>query len=148
GMIGETDIASGRLDAAGRLIRADPKLAALQAQAGGRTGGMLAVPQIAALARLARRLGITISRAAVAANGEEDLDLWVRAAPEGPEVALAITGWISRAPRPPAPSAPREREADFLRAAADWTWETDDRLRLTALSPGAGAAIGSPPNTF
>ena len=82
-MIGETDIVSGRLDADGRLIRADPKLAALQAQAGGRTGGMLAVPQIAALARLAQRLGITVSRAAVAANGEEDLDLWVRAAPEG-----------------------------------------------------------------
>ena len=63
-MIGETDIVSGRLDADGRLIRADPKLAALQAQAGGRTGGMLAVPQIAALARLAQRLGITVSRAA------------------------------------------------------------------------------------
>jgi signal transduction histidine kinase len=42
----------------------------------------------------------------------------------------------------------REREADFLRAAADWTWETDDRLRLTALSPGAGAAIGAPPSAF
>jgi signal transduction histidine kinase len=147
-MTSATEIVSGRLDAEGRLIHADPLLAALQAQAGGRTGGMLAVPQIAALARLARRLGITVSRAAVAANGEEDLDLWVRAAPEGPEVALAITGWARRAPRPPAPSAPRERDADFLRAAADWTWETDDRLRVTALSPGAAAAIGSPPATF
>jgi signal transduction histidine kinase len=147
-MIGETDIVSGRLDADGRLIRADPKLAALQAQAGGRTGGMLAVPQIAALARLAQRLGITVSRAAVAANGEEDLDLWVRAAPEGAEVTLAITGWVRRPPRPPAPSPLREREADFLRAAADWTWETDDRLRLTILSPGAGAAIGAAPAAF
>ena len=147
-MSGDLEIVSGRLDADGRLIKADPKLAALQAQAGGRTGGMLAVPQIAALARLAQRLGITVSRAAVAANGEEDLDLWVRAAPEGPEVALAITGWVRRPPRPPAPSPLREREADFLRAAADWTWETDDRLRLTALSPGAGAAIGAAPATF
>ncbi len=144
----ETDVVSGRLDADGRLIAADPPLAALQAQAGGRTGGMLAVPQIAALARLAQRLGIIVSRAAVAANGEEDLDLWVRAEPEGREVALAITGWIQRTPRPPAASPSREREADFLRAAADWTWETDDRLRLTALSPGAGAAIGSPPSTY
>ena len=64
---------------------------------------MLAVPQIAALARLARRLGITISRAAVAADGEQDLDLWVRAEPEGDEVALAITGWTGRPARPPAP---------------------------------------------
>jgi signal transduction histidine kinase len=144
----DTDIVAGRLDADGRLIEADPPLAALQAQAGGSDGGMLAVPQIAALARLARRLGITVSRAAVAASGEEDLDLWVRAEPEGREVALAITGWTHRPARPAAPAPAREREADFLRAAADWTWETDDRLRVTALSPGAGAAIGSPPATY
>jgi hypothetical protein len=58
-------------------------LAALHALAGGDEGGVLAVPQIAALARLARRLGITISRAALAADGEQDVDLWVRAEPEG-----------------------------------------------------------------
>ena len=89
-MSSQAEIVSGRLDAEGRLIEADPPLAALQAQAGGSDGGMLAVPQIAALARLAQRLGITISRAAVAASGEEDLDLWVRAEPEGREVTLAI----------------------------------------------------------
>ena len=105
---------------------------------------MLAVPQIAALARLARRLGITVSRAAIAADGEEDLDLWVRAEPEGRGGRARRSPAGSAAPpRPPAPSPPREREADFLRAAADWTWETDDALRLTALSPGAAAAIGS-----
>ena len=97
------EIVSGRLDADGRLIEADPPLAALQSQAGGSDGGMLAVPQIAALARLAQRLGITVSRAAVAANGEEDLDLWVRAEPEGREVMLAITGWTQRPARPAAP---------------------------------------------
>ena len=144
----DSGIVAGRLDSDGRLIEADPPLTALQAQAGGSSGGMLAVPQIAALARLARRLGITVSRAAVAASGEADLDLWVRAEPDGGEVALAITGWTQRPPRPPAPSPSREREADFLRAAADWTWETDDTLRVTSLSPGAGAAIGSPPSAY
>jgi signal transduction histidine kinase len=135
----------GRVDGEGRLIAADPPLAALHLSAGGDEGGVLAVPQIAALARLARRLGITISRAALAADGEQDVDLWVRAAPEGDEVALAITGWSARGPRAPAPSPPAEREADFLRAAADWMWETDAALRLTALSPGAAAAIGRNP---
>jgi signal transduction histidine kinase len=144
----ELDTVAGRLDAEGRLIAADPALAALHEQAGGSEGGVLAVPQIAALARLAQRLGITISRAAVAADGDRDVDLWVRAAPEGKEVALAISGWSGRPPRPPAPVPPREREADFLRAAADWTWETDDTLRLTALSAGAAAAIGSAPSSF
>jgi signal transduction histidine kinase len=144
----ETGVVAGRVDAEGRLVAADPPLAALQAQAGGSQGGPVAVPQIAALARLAHRLGITVSRAAVAASGEQDLDLWVRAEPEGGEIALAITGWTQRPARLPAPGPAREREADFLRAAADWTWETDDTLRVTTLSPGAGAAIGSAPSAY
>lgn len=135
----------GRIDAEGRLIAADPPLAALHAQAGGDAGGMLAVPQIAALARLARRLGITVSRAAIAADGDHDVDLWVRAEPKGEEVSLAITGWSGRPARAAAPVPPAEREADFLRAAADWMWETDDTLRLTFLSPGAATAIGRDP---
>ncbi|MGZ8282275.1 MAG: PAS domain-containing sensor histidine kinase, partial [Allosphingosinicella sp.] len=87
---------TGRVDAAGRLIAADPLLAELNARAGGSEGGMLSVPQIATLARLARRLGITISRAAIAADGDRDIDLWVRADPAGDEVALSITGWGER----------------------------------------------------
>ncbi|HYN47117.1 MAG TPA: HAMP domain-containing sensor histidine kinase, partial [Allosphingosinicella sp.] len=99
-----------------------------------------------ALARLARRLGITISRAAIAADGERDVDLWVRAEPDGEEVALAITGWADRPARPASPAPTAERDADFLRAAADWTWETDDTLRLTDLSAGAAAAIARAPS--
>ena len=133
---------TGRVDSEGRLVAADPPLAELNARAGGGEGGMLSVPQIAALARLARRLGITISRAAIAADGDRDLDLWVRADPAGDEVALSITGWSSRPAQTAAAAAPPEREADFLRASADWTWETDEALRLTGLSAAAAAAIG------
>lgn len=136
----------GRLDAGLRLISADPPLLRLHRRAGGREGGILAVPQVAALARLSRRLGIPISRAAIAADGERDLDLWVRAEPMGNEIALAITGWTPRAPASLNPElAAPEREADFLRAAADWMWETDETLRLTSLSSGAAAAIGTAP---
>jgi len=141
--IGEDRPVTGRVDAEGRLIAADPPLAALNAGAGGRADGPLAVPQIAALARLARRLGITVSRAVIAADGDRDLDLWIRAVPEGDEVALSITGWRSRAPQP-TPSADIGRENDFLRAAADWTWESDDQLRLTQVSTAGVAAIGRP----
>jgi signal transduction histidine kinase len=136
---------AGRVDADGRLVAADPRLAALHQQAGGDEGGVLAVPQIATLVRLARRLGITISRPAIAAEGDRDIDLWVRAEPEGDEVALAITGWSGRPAQSAAPSPAAERDADFLRAAADWMWETDDTLRLTSLSPGAATAIGRNP---
>jgi signal transduction histidine kinase len=133
----------GRIDGEGRLVEADPRLAALHRAAGGEEKGPLAVPQLAALARLARRLGITVSRAAVAAEGDQDLDLWVRAQPaEGGSVELDVTGWTARPARAPGPSSEAERQADFLRASADWMWETDQGLRFTALSPAAAAAAG------
>jgi signal transduction histidine kinase len=135
----------GRLDADGRLVAAEPRLAALHRHAGGEEAGPLAVPQIAALARLARRLGITISRSAIAAEGDADLDLWVRAQPVADGVELAVTGWSERPARGPAPAPDAERQADFLRASADWMRETDASLRLTAVSPAAAAAAGKAP---
>jgi signal transduction histidine kinase len=139
------DPVRGRLDGEGRLVAAEPRLAALHRAAGGEEGGPLAVPQIAALARLARRLGITISRGAVAAEGEVDVDLWVRAEPSADGVDLAITGWSDRPARGPAPAPESERQADFLRASSDWMWETDAGLRFTFLSPAAAAAAGRAP---
>src|SRR5687768_5715197 len=135
----------GRVDTEGRLVEAEPRLMALHRSAGGEEGGPLAVPQIAALARLARRLGIVISRGAVAAEGESDLDLWVRAEPKEGAVELAVTGWIARPARAPAPAPDAVRQADFLRAGADWMWETDAALRLTTVSPAAAAAAGKAP---
>ncbi|WP_326521570.1 sensor histidine kinase [Sphingomonas abietis] len=125
----------GLVDGDGRLIAADPALADLHARAGGERGGPLAVPQLAALARLVRRLAIPVSRAVIAADGAEDLDLWVRAKPEGSDVALAIVGWKHRAAAAGLPNIrTSSRDADFVRAEADWTWETDATLRLSSLS--------------
>ncbi|MEA3064790.1 MAG: hypothetical protein QOJ27_1236 [Sphingomonadales bacterium] len=140
------DAVRGRVDADGRLVAAEPRLMALHRAAGGEEGGPLAVPQVAALARLARRLGIVISRSAVAAEGDSDLDLWVRAEPGEGGVELAVTGWTARAARAPAPAPDSERQADFLRAGADWIWETDAALRLTTVSPAAAAAAGRTPS--
>lgn len=135
----------GRVDRAGHLIAADAQLAALHKRAGGEEGGVLAVPQIAALARLARRLGIALSRPVLAADGDRDVDLWVRAEPDEHGVELAITSWTERAARQPAAAPPEDREADFVRAAADWTFETDDQLRFTSVSPVIAGAIGKAP---
>ena len=133
----------GSVDFEGRLIEADPPLADLHRRAGGNPGGILAVPQVAALARLAQRLGTVISRSAIAADGERDLHLWVRAEPVGDRVDLSISGWTSApAYTPEAPAV--ERESDFTRAAVDWVWETDESLRLTMLSAGATAALSRP----
>ena len=89
----EEVVVNGTVDRQGRLIAADPRLLALQLGAGGEEGGILAVPQIAALARLARTLGVLVSRGVVAADGARDLDLWVRAKPDGERIELAIAGW-------------------------------------------------------
>jgi signal transduction histidine kinase len=134
-------VACGRLDREGRLIDAEPRLAELNARAGGEPGAPLAVPQIATLARLAQRLGIAISRNVVAADGEDDLDLWVRAEPEQGGVRLEVSGWRQR-PAWRATASEFEREGDFFRSAADWLWETDASLRITFLSIEAGDRYG------
>ena len=137
----DSNAAHGRLDRDGRLIEADPPLMELHLRAGGSEGGPLAVPQIARLARLAQRLGVLVSRPVVAADGDTDVDLWVRAAPENDEVALSVGGWTRRSVR--LRTAPAAREQDLVRAGADWLWETDQTLRVTALTAPA-EAIGEP----
>src|SRR5262249_38430152 len=132
----------GRVDEAGRLVAADPALRALQQRCGGLDRGPVAIPQLATIARLARRLGITVSRGLIVADGDDDLELWVRAEPDGDHGSLAIADWITRPARGPARASDTIREHDFLRAGADWLWEADDALRLTALSGNAAAAIG------
>ncbi|MEG3175742.1 HAMP domain-containing sensor histidine kinase [Sphingomonas sp. RB3P16] len=131
----------GRLDRDGRLVEADPRLQDFNARAGGGIGQPLAVPQLATIARLAQRLGILVSRGVIAADGDDDLDLWVRAQPDAGGVRLAITGWRSRAPWYPSASDD-DRAADFVRSDADWLWETDSALRLTFLSVDAGVRHG------
>ncbi len=134
-------LAIGRLDAEGRLIDAEARLFELNLRAGGTIGAPLAVPQIATLARLAQRLGIAISRNVIAADGEDDLELWVRAEPEEGGVRLEVSGWRLR-PGWRAPASEPERDGDFFRSAADWLWETDASLRITFLSIEAGARYG------
>ena len=133
--------AKGHVDREGRLVDAEARLHELNERAGGTIGGPLAVPQIATLARLAQRLGIGISRNVIAADGEDDLELWVRAEPNGDGVKIEVSGWRPRPGWRAAASEP-ERDGDFFRSAADWLWETDASLRITFLSIEAGARYG------
>lgn len=131
----------GLVDRSGRLVEADPRLLELNIRAGGAIGRPIAIPQIAALSRLAQRLGILVSRGVVGADGEDDVELRVSAEPDAAGVQLLITSWNSRAAWRPV-AAQGEREGDFLRCAADWSWETDAALRITFLSVSAGARYG------
>ena len=68
----------GRVDKKGRLVSADPQLEELQRQAGSSLGKALALPQIAAIASLARKLGIPVARPAIAASSEKDIEPMAR----------------------------------------------------------------------
>lgn len=141
--------ATGLVDAGGRLVAADALLARLQEEAGARLGAGLAVPQLAAIARLVQKLGVTVSRQAVAGTQEADLDLWVRGEPEDGAVRLTIERCIERPPQPARwPDPPM---VDPVEEAGDW-FEINAQLAVTALAPAlsrrlgkeADAALGAP----
>ena len=95
------DPVTGRVDREGRLTRADPALLRLQEDAGSLLGAPLALPQLAAVARSAMKLGVPLSRAVIAASSDQDLDLWVRAEPDAEGATLIIEGWKAGPPAPP-----------------------------------------------
>lgn len=127
-------IVNGTVDRDGRLTDADPRLLALQLGAGGESGGILMIPQLATLARLAQNLGVMVSRNVIAADGEGDIDLWVRAFPENGQVRLAIGGWAERQKDIVSATQAAERTRDVVRLAADGSWATDRGLRFTSVS--------------
>lgn len=131
------------VSADGRLLSADASIAALQAEAGGLADGVLAVPQLAAIARLAARLEIVVSRPIVAATGTRDIDMWVRAKPEGGAVEIAIIDWRERASMAGA-VADDARGIDLAITGDGWGWQIDTHLRFAMVVDGSGAA-GTPP---
>jgi anti-sigma regulatory factor (Ser/Thr protein kinase) len=125
----------GRIDKAGRLVAADPELQALQQQAGSALGQRLALPQVAAVAELARKLGIPVTRPAVAASADHDIDLWVEAAPEGDEIVLTLQGWTERPPAAPRLTSLLGGSAEAASPETQNEWAADEELRLISLSP-------------
>lgn len=134
--IPDVPVSHATLDGEGRLIAADPAIMALNDHAGGAPGEALAVPQLATVVRLARRLGILVSRGVTVADDDTDLDLWVRAQPEGEGVRLAVSGWREVRPRGVTTPLSRVVETD------DLGWETDASLRLTFVSIDAARRLG------
>lgn len=124
----------GRVDGNGRLVAADGELKRLQIAAGSQIGAPIALPQLAAAVRVAQRLRIPISRRIVAAGPDQDVDMWVRAVPEGAEVSLTIEQWTSRPASPPKLAAIAAVEHEAL-VAEPLNWSVDEQLRLITLAP-------------
>jgi signal transduction histidine kinase len=121
----------GTVDQEGRLIAADQSLLMLHRQAGGEEGGALAIPQIAALARLSQSLGMQVSRTVIAADGDIDLDLTVEARPEGDVIQLAIIGWNQRSAGIKVSGLRAERAQYYAKVENDGTWQCDESLRFS-----------------
>ena len=95
---------------------------------------MLALPQIAAIAELARKLGIPVSRPAVAASAEHDIELWVNATPDGDEIALSLEGWTERPAAAPRLATLLGRSGDADPVPSQREWAADEELRLLSIS--------------
>lgn len=133
----------GRLDRDDRLVAADPELAQLQAEAGSYMGAELALPQVVSIARLARKLGVPVYRNAVAGGAEHDIDLWVRAIPEGEGVALTLERWLYRPAAAPRLGGlvPHEQQIDLGGAPEEWSANED--LAIVSLSAGLAEKLGT-----
>lgn len=128
---------SGRVDAMGVLIAADPALLRLHERAGGQIGSALALPQLARLAALALRLQRPISRPIQAADDHNDIFAHVVLTPDADGVAIAISDWRSEPAAQPRHSLHGDSPANAAPADAEWSWECDVQLRLVRLSPAA-----------
>ena len=132
----------GRLDSSGRLIAADPELEMLQRDAGAEVGQMLALPQVAAVAELARKLGTAVARPAVAASADNDIELWVNARPEGDEIALSLEGWTTRPPAGPRLASILGGGEAAAAATTQNEWAADEELRIISLSSDLAELLG------
>ncbi|BBD97889.1 sensor histidine kinase [Sphingobium amiense] len=120
----------------GRLLSADAPLLALQREAGAEVGDPLAVPQLAAIARLSHRLGVMVSRSLTAAADHADISMWVRAKPEDGGVHLAIIDWRERLLSDD--GVGMDRSTDIAALSEGWIWQVDTQLRFEMALAGAG----------
>jgi len=134
---------TGRVDRDGRLVEADALLLRLQQEAGSGLGAPLALPQLAAVARSAIKLGVPLSRAVIAASSDQDIDLWVRAEPDAEGARLTIDGWKARPAAPPrltlVGSEPLPDDAEDSEAL---TFTTDAELKITRISQALAERLG------
>lgn len=125
----------GQVNADGILLSADPRLMRLHLRSGGAEGGPLAVPELAELCRLSRRLGMNLSRPAQASDDECRIDMWVEtrfAFPEkGEQVSLEIIDWKER-PHEESRQMDPARARDFDRLEGRGVIRTDAALRIIA----------------
>jgi len=130
-----TEPVSGQVDVDGLLLSADPLLMRLHLRCGGKEGGPLAVPELAELCRLSRRLGMNLSRPVQASDDESRIEMWVEtrfsASDKTDPLGLSIIDW-KEYPHDGGDKVDPSRERDFDRLEGRGAIRTDAALRIIA----------------
>ena len=84
-----------------------------------------------------------IYRNATAAGADHDVELWVRATPEGEEVSLSLERWIYRPPAAPrlGTLVPHEQQVDLGGSPEEWAANED--LSIVSISAGLAEKLGT-----
>ncbi|WP_285709768.1 sensor histidine kinase [Erythrobacter oryzae] len=137
--------AYGLTDAQGRLLSADAPLAELQERCGGDLPGMLAIPELLALVRQARGLGLRIARSFSAFDGDAEVSGFARIHPLGEDdgggCEVLVENWQRSPLTPPSAREFAERIDAIDRATAEVSARLDARQRLQVLSARAPDAV-------
>jgi len=132
-------------DARDRLLSADAPLAELQERCGGDLPGMLAIPELLALVRQARGMGLRIARAFSAFDGDAEVSGFARIHPLGEDQGggceVLVENWQRNAPSPTSPRDFADRIDAIDRATAEVSARLDARQRLQVLSARAPDAL-------
>lgn len=126
---------SGRIDATGALIAADPKLLSLQKRAGAVLGQPLAVPQLARVVAAATLAKQPIQRWILFGDNGRTVRALVDVSPDREGAQMSLSEWQSG----PAQSAPSKLSISDLAPSSGWRWECNAELRLIALQGGGDA---------
>lgn len=139
--------ARGVTDAQDRLLSADEPLAELQERCGGGVPGTLAIPELLALVRQARRMGLRIARDFSAFDGDAVITGFVRIHPladsEGEAgCELLVENW-QRSPFAPPSTRDFAARLDAIdRATAEVSARLDPRQQVQVLNAAAPDAAG------
>lgn len=138
--------AYGLTDARDRLLSADAPLAELQERCGGDVPGTLAIPELLALVRQARAMGLKIARGFSAFDGDAEVSGFARIHPlgedEGGGCEVLVENWQRSPLTPPSAREFAERIDAIDRATSDVTARLDARQRIQVLSARARDAAG------
>ena len=118
----------------------------MQREAGSALGEPLALPQIAAVAALARKLRTAVARPTLSGSTDHDIELWVQATPQGDEIALSLEGWTVRAPAGPRLAAILGGGSEAETGGASNEWAADEELRIISLSQDLADLLGVDPD--